>query len=88
LATSKGRRKGPPRSFDSLREAKTALTNLADSLATHQFTWPAAAIRSYLLGGSQSLDEAFGLPEKAAEKRVPKKKKGSRVSTPAKARRG
>jgi hypothetical protein len=74
LATSKGGRKGPPKSFDSLREAKTALTNLADSLATHHFTWPAAAIRSYLRGGSKSLDEAFGLPEQSEKKRASKKK--------------
>lgn len=87
MATSKGRRKGPPKSFDSLREAKTALTNLADSLATHSFTWPAAALRSYLLGGSKSLDEAFGLPEQPEKKRPPKKKKAAGVSTPAKRRR-
>jgi hypothetical protein len=58
-------RKGPPKKFETHRAAKEALTNLADSLSTHSFPWPAAAIRSFLRGHAQSLDEAFGLPEKA-----------------------
>jgi len=85
VQTSKRRQKGPPKSFDSLREAKLALTNLADSLATHSFSWPAAAIRSYLLGGSKTLNEAFGLPEQAEKKRSPKTK--AAASAPSTRRR-
>lgn len=67
-------RKGPPKKFATHREAREALTNLADSLSTHSFPWPAAAIRSFLRGHTQSLDEAFGLPEKSAGKQRAAKK--------------
>jgi hypothetical protein len=66
VKASKSGRKGPPKNFATVREAREALTHLADSLTTHSFTWPAAAIRSYLSGGSESLDTAFGLAEWAA----------------------
>jgi hypothetical protein len=81
VPTPKTRRKGPPKSFESLREAKTALTNLADSLSTHSFSWPAAAIRSYLQGGSKSLDEAFGVPEPVEKKPAPKKKAAAKPAS-------
>ena len=90
VQTSKRGRKGPPKSFDSLREAKAALTNLADSLATHSFSWPAAAIRSYLGGGSTSLNEAFGLPEQTEKKgtpKTPKKKTAAAVAPVTRGRR-
>ena len=84
MKTSKRGQKGPPKSFSSLREAKAALTYLADSLANHSFAWPAAAIRSYLAGGSPSLDEAFGLLPATAKE--PKAKPGRAAANGAGAR--
>jgi hypothetical protein len=75
VKTGKRGQKGPPKSFESLREARAALTHLADSLATYHFPWPAAAIRSFLSGGSQSLDEAFGVSFAAGGKQKAEKMK-------------
>jgi hypothetical protein len=72
--TNKPGRKGPPKSFNTFKEAKEALANLADSLSTHSFSWPAAALRSYLKGTCKTLDEAFGLPERAPKPQAVKKK--------------
>lgn len=73
METKKPSRKGPPRNFSTFKEAKEALANLADSLSTHSFSWPAAALRSYLKGTCKSLDEAFGLPERAVKAEGAKK---------------
>jgi hypothetical protein len=64
-----------------MKEARAALTDLADSLATFHFPWPAAALRSYLSSGSPSLDEAFGLPRPTDAK--PKPKSGKPAKTKA-----
>jgi hypothetical protein len=83
VKTSTRGRKAPPKTFDTLKEARIALMDLADSLANHQFQWPAAAIRSYLSGGSQSLDEAFGFAAAAAAKAKAKSSKPSPAKTKA-----